>query len=469
MVKTLRSRGLCEPGQGVLVALSGGPDSVALVRLLHRLAPRWKLRLAAVHFNYGLRGAESDADQAFVTSLCESLDIPLQCVPLDVRTRPRRVSVQAQARTLRYQAMRRVAEACGADRIALGHTADDQAETVVLWMLRGAGLAGLGGMPAAREGQFIRPLYDLRRRDLVAWLGEVEQPYRVDSTNGKPLYLRNRIRQELMPVLGRIAPSAIEALCRLADLCREDETYLESQVAATLGAIVHADGQGGWTLERGVLRSLPLAMQRRVLREIVRRCDSMRRPPGVVTVDALRRMLRADVVAGAHVFRGGVASVAGDTLGVRPSGQVAHAGETEDAAREVVVAIPSEIEWAGTGQRIRVQLWPVEAVPQPEARSEWRMVLDADRVGSALAVRAWRSGDRLRPSGMGGRSKKLQDLFVDMKVPKAMRQRIPVLVSSQGIVGVLGYRQDERFSVSRGTRRCLVVVVTGPEKHKGER
>ena len=175
VVRTVRARELFEPGQHLLVAVSGGPDSVALLTLLHLLVPRWRVRLTAVHFNYGLRGNESEGDQAFVMSLCDSLQVSLRCLPLDVRTRPKRVSLQAQARELRYRAMAELAEELGVDRIAVGHTADDQAETILLWMLRGAGLAGLAGMPAQRNGRIIRPLYEVRRRELLAFLDAAGQ------------------------------------------------------------------------------------------------------------------------------------------------------------------------------------------------------------------------------------------------------------------------------------------------------
>ena len=151
VVKTIRSNGLVERGQHLLVAVSGGPDSVALLSLLHRLRSSWALTLTAVHFNYKLRGAESDEDQEFVAVLCRELEIPLHAKRLDVRKRAPRTSLQAAARDLRYRAMMDIAEACGADRIAVGHTADDQAETVLLWMLRGAGLTGLSGMPVSRN------------------------------------------------------------------------------------------------------------------------------------------------------------------------------------------------------------------------------------------------------------------------------------------------------------------------------
>ena len=163
VVRTVRSRQLFQPGQHVVVAVSGGPDSVALLSLLHQLRSRWTLTLTAIHCNYGLRGDESEEDQRFVETLCHELAIPLHVRRAQIQSRRRTVSLQAEARDIRYRLMQEIRTLCKADRIAVGHTADDQAETVLLWMLRGAGLAGLSGMPAVRDDAVVRPLYETRR------------------------------------------------------------------------------------------------------------------------------------------------------------------------------------------------------------------------------------------------------------------------------------------------------------------
>ena len=170
VVRTVRFRSLFQCGQHILVAISGGPDSVALLSILHLLRSSWKLTLSAVHCNYGLRGAESEEDQKFVEAFCQVLGMPLHVRRVEFHTGGPKTSLQAEARDLRYRVMQEIAEKCGADRIAVGHTADDQAETIVLWMLRGAGLTGLSGMPAFRDNKVIRPLYDTKRQEILAYL-----------------------------------------------------------------------------------------------------------------------------------------------------------------------------------------------------------------------------------------------------------------------------------------------------------
>lgn len=211
VARAIRARRLLQPGQKVLVAVSGGPDSVALLSILHQLAPAWNFSLTVVHCNYGLRGAESDGDASFVAALCRRLELPchIRRLTVDRGGTGESSSLQARAREARYRLFRDVVAELGADRVALGHTADDQAETVLLRMLRGAGLRGLAGMPHIRESLFVRPLLSRSRQEILAYLQAVGLSYRTDSSNAKSIYLRNRVRHELLPVMQSLAPAAV--------------------------------------------------------------------------------------------------------------------------------------------------------------------------------------------------------------------------------------------------------------------
>lgn len=465
VARTVRSRNLFGRGQHLLVAVSGGPDSVALLSLLHRLSPSWSLTLTAVHFNYGLRGEESDGDQEFVTALCRDLDVPLYARRLSVRDRSRGTSLQAIARDLRYRALLEIAEECGADRIAIGHTADDQAETILLWMLRGAGLTGLSGMPVSRDGNIVRPLCETRREEILAYLKHAGLSYRQDSSNAKPLYLRNRIRQEVLPVLRRLAPSSVDALRRLADLCREDNDYLDQHVAALSTAKVQQEGDGSWAIERAFVQQLPLALQRRVVRDVLRRCDALHRPASVRTVHRiLHYVMRKGNTPSITVNRTRLA-VTKDLVLVTPLGRRGVSRTVMDPIAPEALVIPSQLVWAGTGQTIQVQQLTRNQVGNT-AQRQGCIVVDADRISGPLMVRMWQPGDRFHPFGMKGRSKKLQDFFTDLKVPIGARKNIPIVVAPEGIVWIVGFRQDERWAVTAETEHCL--VVTASEKSEWE-
>jgi tRNA(Ile)-lysidine synthase len=457
VVGTIRSNRLIEPGQHVLVGVSGGPDSVALLSLLHRLRASWCLSLTAAHFNYGLRGRESDEDERFVTELCRGLDVPLSVMALDVRHRVRGTSLQAAARDLRYRAMADMAEKERADRIAVGHTADDQAETVLLWMLRGAGLRGLSGMPVSRDGTIVRPLYDSPRREVLEYLAQAGLSYREDSTNATQVYARNRVRQELLPVLKRLQPSGVQALCRLADLCREDDRYLDAQTAALSAERIHQEREGVWVVERAFVQQLPPALQRRLVREMLRRCDDLQRAPTARSVEQVMQAVKKKG-PGQHLLTKRVqVLIDGQAIRLVAPGQ-SEATALQHAPPTLPVAPPpSAVHWAGTDQTIRIQRLARERV-HDTAPSPGRIVVDGDRVSGPLTIRTWQRGDRFHPWGMKGRSKKLQDYFTDLKVPAAARNIIPIVVAPEGLVWIVGYRQDERWAVTPRTRHCLVLT-----------
>jgi tRNA(Ile)-lysidine synthase len=466
IVKTIRSRELFDRGQHLLVAVSGGPDSIALLSLLHHLSSSWSLTLTAVHFNYGLRGAESDGDQEFVTATCHELGIPLIIRALTVQTRQRRTSLQAEARELRYRAMSEIAEACGVDRIAVGHTADDQAETVLLWMLRGTGLSGLSGMPAMREGKIIRPLYDTRRQEILAYLNERQQPFRQDSSNSKPLYLRNRVRQELIPLLQRLAPSSLAGLCRLADLCREDDALLDQQVGQLCASQVREGQNGDWAIDRSFLLQLPLAAQRRVVRNLLRRGDRLRRSPSVRTIDLVLQVVMKGTASSNLAAKSICVVIEQDVVRFVPSGPKIFVRDRLQPTASMVLAVPSQVIWTATGHIIQAEELKQKPVGA-KIHEKHSIVVDADLLSGPLLVRPWQQGDRFHPLGMKGRSKKLQDFFTDLKVPIAQRTLIPVVAAPEGIVWIVGYRQDERWRLKPTTTRCLVLTAHEAPNGKG--
>ncbi len=459
--------GLFESGDRLLIAVSGGPDSVALLSLLSELAPSWRLELSVVHINHGLRGRESDEDARFVVDLCQQLGVPVKVEPVPltttVRLREGR-SLQEVAREARYAAMRRLAQALGVGRVALGHQADDQAETVLMWMLRGAGAKGLGGIPPVREEVFIRPLLDIRRSAILSYLEGKGLAFREDSSNTNPAYLRNRIRHELLPTLLRWNPAIVELLGRQADILREEDRWLDEVTTDQIARLSRAGGRDAVVLDREGFLALPVALQRRVVRRLIGRVSGTVKGPSFGAVSAvLENIVMGSSgsemsVQGVRVARdydhisfgpvGGDAGVEGlpGTTGVR---LLTHG---------IPVTAPSVLPWPPTGQLIRISLRPPLDAGRPvnQTASRTMALLDANRFTVDLRVRTWQPGDVFQPLGMGGRRKKLQDFFSDMKVPRKERHRVPLLTAPEGILWVGGYRADHRFRITRSTSRILV-------------
>jgi len=468
LVRTVRQQQLFVPGQHLLVAVSGGPDSVALLSLLHRLALSWRLTLTVVHCNYGLRGAESEGDESFVSDFCRDRQLSLVIHRPKLVKRRQHSSLQAMARAARYDFMKQLAQQVGADRIAVGHTANDQAETVLIWLLRGAGMAGLAGMPYAREDRIIRPLLAATREEVTAYLEREGLTYRRDSSNEKPLYHRNRIRKELLPVITRLAPAAVRVLQRQADLLREDEQYLEQVTNELARTLVSHDSRGVLRVDRQSFIELPVALQRRLIRAILQTCDGEGRASSLRVVESVRRVFLKG--------RSGVRLSLKQTRVILDQGSVRfspgaggdHGDETGLGRGETLpLPVPSTVYWAGTNQQIQVQLMTRRAAEEMgRAPSQGLVSFDADRFSEPLSVRAWQAGDRFSPYGMKGKNKKLQDFFTDRKVARHEREKVPLLVAPEGILWVVGMRQDERFVVRGGTTRCLVASVSNRTSEK---
>ncbi|MBI4400175.1 MAG: tRNA lysidine(34) synthetase TilS [Nitrospirae bacterium] len=473
---TARTKRLFAPGERLLVAVSGGPDSVALLSILAELAISWDLALQAVHINHGLRGTESETDARFVANLCGRMGIPLTCERVSLAVSSGRLkgrSLQEVAREARYTAMHRVGEALGVDKIAVGHTADDQAETLVMWMLRGAGTAGLAGIPPSREPLFIRPLLEISRADILSYLRSRELEFREDSSNTKPLYLRNRIRQELLPVLKRFNPAILDVLKRQAEILREEDLCLEQLVSMHLARMTHEGADGEMVLDRKAMLTLPVALQRRMIRSLLRRTSGVMKGP---TFGAVRTVLERIV----HGRSGSALTVHGafvareyEKVRFRSSQLVPHATQSlgaagEDVEKGLVLPVPSTIRWPLTGQTIRVCLGSAHPTDTPPRMGRNVAIFDADRLTMKLVVRPWLPGDAFYPFGMHGQRKKLQDYFADIKLPREERRRIPLLVAPEGILWIGGLRSDERFRPSSSTTRTLIAELLDGTSHRGE-
>ncbi|MEX5213583.1 MAG: tRNA lysidine(34) synthetase TilS [Nitrospiraceae bacterium] len=473
-LQTIRARRLLDPGMSVLVALSGGPDSVALMACLHQLAPKWHLQLTAVHCNYGLRGHESDEDEAFVTTFCRRRNIPLLVEQLRLaRQAPRgRRSVQEEARELRYRLLNELARRHGFDRIALGHTADDQAETVLLWMLRGAGTTGLGGMRHDRPGlhaHFIRPLLDCSREAVLRYLKSEGLAYREDSSNQSRAYRRNRIRHDVLPLLKEFNPAIVPTLCRQADLLAEDEKVLQGESDRSLARLLIKQEPDVLAVQRDGLLALPTSIQRRIVRRILRTLHIAGKAPSLRRVSVLLNEIErarngpSFQIGGCRVTRqGDVVCFKSTPLHENPrppQARIHPQGPSQGIT--LPLTVPSTVVWPPTGQRITLR-WEPWQQGQDASIGKGRslsMAFDASRVSPTLSLRSWQPGDRFCPAGMGGRQKKLQDLFTDLKIPRADRDRLPVLVSPEGILWVVGCRADHRFAPSITTKQVFMVEV----------
>jgi tRNA(Ile)-lysidine synthase len=439
---TIRRHAMLAGGEAVLVAVSGGPDSVALLWALEALAGELRLRLSVVHLDHGLRPDSAD-DAAFVTALARSRGLPVAVEGITIAPGG---SLEARAREARYAALVRHATRLGADRVALGHTADDQAETVLMRLLEGAGPRGLAGIPPLR-GIFIRPLIETRRSEILGALTAAGLAWREDPSNRDLKFLRNRIRHELLPFLAATYnPAIVTALNRAAALTRGLLGELAASAARELAAGA-VGGQDEVVLARSRLAALP----------------------GEVAVEVLR--LTAERLGGAAPLRSwahrGLRRVLGDPPPRRPlrvgpltvevSGdyvRVARGPRPRLVPRPLAVPGLTPLPELGRGLAARVFERPPDyAAP----REPDRVAFDADRLGQPLGVRGRRAGDRFVPFGAPG-PRRLKSFLIDLGIPRWERPSLPLVLAGGEIVWVVGVRRAAVAPVTAATRRVLEIA-----------
>ncbi len=446
VLDTVRRHGLLHGGETVLVAVSGGADSMALLDVLRDLRPMLGLTLHSAHVHHGLR-AEADADADFVRSLSERLGVPFHLERVTVRREPPWEGLEAEARRARYAALEARALTLGADCIATGHTADDQAETVVMRLLQGAGPRGLSGIAPAR-GRVIRPLLDARRDEVLAHLASRGLGWIEDATNRDSRFLRNRLRHDVLPFLARpLGPGLVESLCRSADLCRELVADLERQARWELERVAKRAPSGIiFSVSELLSKSEELAAQMLLLAAAEL---GAARPHRAAAQRAMRRMLapRAPRRA-ARLGR----------LSLERSGSWLRVGP---AVLPAVVArrfeVPGSVDLNELGLRLDARCFEVGPgyVPPRDVR---RVAFDADCLPAALGVRARRSGDRFAPFG-GPSERRLKSFLIDAGIPRWERSRIPLLEAAGDIIWVAGVRRGQTAPVGPKTKRILEVTL----------
>jgi tRNA(Ile)-lysidine synthase len=447
------------PPRRIVVAVSGGLDSVALLDLLVRLQHRFGLHLQVAHFDHGLR-AEGPAEADFVRALAQSLGLACTCAGGDVAglARRQRLSVETAARQARYGFLDRVATTVGAAWVALGHHADDQAETVVMRLARGAGATGLAAMAPVREGRYLRPLLALTRRQLADYAAERGLQWCEDASNADLRYTRNRVRHGVMPALRQLNPAVSAALGRTAVVLGDEDQLLNDwarqalQRALRPGPVPAAPGRH-LVLDAPLVVSYHLALQRRALRAGL---EGLGLAPGAATfglVEQLRDALVEPPGPPRSLVRGLAAQRLGSWLVI---GTTAPVPLTRDVAMPGVTAVPEH------GARLVADVLPADrfAALRPSLGGA-RAAVDAASVAAGVTLRRPRPGDRLRPLGMIG-TRKVSDLLIDSGYPRMLRHNVLVATrrgpdGGEELVWLLGQRVAEPCRVGPHTRQFVLL------------
>lgn len=445
---------MIQPKETVLVGVSGGVDSLALLYALHALRHQLDCQLHIAHLDHGFR-EDSDADARHVAEQADRLGVPISRDRIDgpQLMQDRKLSAEAAARSARYQFYECVAERVGATKIALGHHRGDQAETVLMNLLRGAGSSGLKGILPVRDGKFIRPLLTFLRKEIEDFVAQLGLQPRCDPTNYQLNYLRNRVRLELIPVLERAYNSNIQnALNQTAELLRVESDYLEVLADDAFQACrIESCGADTVVLNRRLFQAHHLALRRRILRLAIAAVFGETRDLYFNHFESMLNLIDGETPNSAlDLPNGGEFRRAYDRIFIQKSGDSHAPFEYEVAAPGHTVFPLLDAEMSATVVERPMNCATADKFPD----GRFQAVFDLDLLQLPLKLRQRRDGDRFQPFGMQG-TKKLKDLLIDAKIPRQERERVPVLMNKDEIIWVVGYRTSEPFKIRSETKRRL--------------
>ena len=449
-VRLIRSRQLVAPGDKVLLALSGGADSTALLCLFLEIRHQLDLELAVAHLNHGLRGRESEADAEFVRSLAADRQLPCIVEKLPPPERPRRGNAEAWAREQRYRFLQRIGDSLGARRIALGHTRNDQAETVLLRLLRGSGSLGLAAIPVSRGDRFIRPLLSIEREDLRTYLRSRGVGWREDASNRDLRFSRNRVRHELIPRLEKaFHPGIVEVLARTAENLRGDAESLDWLVGELAGRQAdRSEGRISW--RRSWLNTLPPGLRSHLVRHAVATLDPGK-PVLKKQVDAVLELLQ-DRKSGKSIRVGRIeASREFDRLLFREL----PASPSVDSYR-FPLGIPGQVQLRQAGLVFETYL--NQGSSGRPMLDRWEIYLSPQALARGLEVRSWQAGDAYQPLG-SLRPKKIKELFLRKRIGLRARSGWPVVTCGGKIVCAGGFPVAAGAEWRRSSQAAVKVVI----------
>lgn len=432
----------------VVVAVSGGADSVCLLKVLFQVRGYLKIDLIVAHFDHGLRPQEDEIETEFVANLAGSLNLPLASDKANSITKVHGTSIEEKAREMRYQFLEKVLDEYHAQKVATGHNMNDQAETVLMHLLRGAGPTGLSGIPPIRQERFIRPLINITSDEIRSYLKQKDMPFMMDSSNLEKRYLRNRIRLELIPFLLNYQPRLIQHLGELASLCRQENQFMEEEAKRGLQMVTLDSSEHSLDLSLPPFKDLSPPLQYRIIRQAIRRIKgNLRRIDAghiktiIDLANNIRPQSKTDLPENLIVKK----------IYERLSFSLGTESETLDFSYDIKDSVRfhvPEINQTLSLEEISRKDFVLYSPSLDEA------FLDLDMLQWPLRVRNFRPGDRFMPLGLDS-FKKVKDVFIDNKVPSEQRKKIAILQSGNNIVWLCGIRIDNRYRIKEKTKRIL--------------
>ncbi|MDO4793285.1 MAG: tRNA lysidine(34) synthetase TilS [Filifactor alocis] len=454
--KTIEENRLLSEGDKVMIALSGGPDSLFLLHVLTQLRERYKLTLYAVHLNHRIRGFDAHRDALFCAELCDRTDIPFFVRSVDVPeiSKMMKMTLEEAAREARYKLFFELKEELGINRIAVAHNMDDQVETVLMRIMRGTGLYGLKGMDYHLPNGIIRPLLDVEKKEILAYLKRHSLSWCVDETNEEAVYTRNKIRLELLPLMEEFSPKVKESISRMAATLREDGNYIESVANTMFQESSHPVSENTIKVDIEALLNRPPAIKKREVRYAIQSVLHSLKGIEAVHLDEVMALAENQKSYAKVNLPGG--------LWVYKKGNVLYFSTEELKEQELSFSYPlkkngrvfiSEIDTqitAKTLTRDKHLILPT---------GKYTKAFDLDKIQGDLIVRNREVGDKIRPMGLGG-TKKIKNIFIDEKITVEDRDKVPIITDEKGsIIWVVGFCISDDFKIDETTRNVIQIHV----------
>lgn len=451
VLSTINKYELIQKGDKIVVGLSGGPDSVCLLHILSRLKEEWDLEIYAAHLNHQIRGIEAQKDAFYISKLCEDMGITffIKSINVPEYCEKNGVSIEEGARKLRYEMFYEIKNNTRANKIAIGHNLNDQAETILMRMMRGTGLQGLKGIEYIRDGVIIRPILDIERNDIEEYCKQNKLNPRIDKTNLESIYTRNKIRLELIPYMkDNFNSNIIESIVRMGNSLRSDNDYIETEALTKFKEVSNINVDSV-ELNLNSYVNLHKSIKVRVLRNAIkhilgdtnfidqRHIDDIIELENESKVDKVINLPR-----GIYVYR-------------KKSSIILTNKEIVIEDIEFCYNIPSNgfIKIKEIGTIIETQVISVDKYKRNKSDKSYKW-FDFNKIKGGIVVRNRRSGDKIK---LSGGSKKIKDLFIDMKIPKEDRYKIPVIADDQGVLSVGDFRNSENYKIDAETKEVLKV------------
>lgn len=452
-IEFINDKELINIGDGIVVGLSGGPDSVCLLNLLVSIREEFNLKLAAVHINHMLRGDEADEDEEFCLKLCKELDVDFFSERIDVNkySKENNLSSETAGREVRYNLFNKIMSQRGFNKIATAHNANDQAETIIMRMMRGTGLEGLCGIPVIRENRYIRPILFMERKDVEAYCEEIGIQARIDKSNLERIYSRNKVRLDIIPYMKEnFNMDVISAINRMSLLLQEDNEYILSEVETIYKENVQKN-EKSYLIKNNVFK-LNNSIKNRIIRRVIKDFCGNKYDIEMKHIEDIIKLASND--AGKQI------DLPNNVVAINEYGdiRVRLRDVNELIEEKQCVLVKDKILHNKIGfNNYLVEFNVIENDNECKyCNNPLIKHFDFDKINGNIIIRYRKDGDKIIPLGLNG-SKKIKDIFIDMKIPKEKRDFIPIIEFGENIAWVVGVKLSDKYKVDMNTKKILKI------------